>query len=30
VQEQWYAYQDARAEERLEEWLEANDIEPIA
>ena len=30
VEEQWYAYKDARAEERLLRWLEDHDIEPIA
>ena len=30
VEEQWYAYQDARAKERLLRWLDAHDIEPIA
>lgn len=29
VQEQWYAYEDARAKERLVEWLADNDIELI-
>ncbi len=29
VQELWYAYQDARAKERLLRWLDAHDIEPI-
>jgi len=29
VEEQWYAYQDARAKERLLRWLDENDIEPI-
>jgi hypothetical protein len=29
VEEQWYAYQDARAKERLLRWLDAHDIEPI-
>ena len=30
VEEQWDAYQDARAKERLLRWLDAHDIEPIA
>jgi hypothetical protein len=30
VEEQWYAYVDARARERLLRWLEAHDIEPIS
>ena len=30
VEEQWYAYQDARAKERLLRWLDAHDIELIA
>ena len=30
VEEQWYAYTDARAKERLLRWLDAHDIEPIA
>jgi hypothetical protein len=30
VEEQWYAYKDARAKERLLRWLDDNDIEPIA
>ncbi len=29
VEEQWYAYKDARAKERLLRWLDENDIEPI-
>ena len=29
VEEQWYAYKDARAKERLLRWLDAHDIEPI-
>ena len=29
VEEQWYAYTDARARERLLRWLDAHDIEPI-
>jgi hypothetical protein len=30
VEEQRYAYKDARAKERLLRWLDAHDIEPIA
>ena len=30
VEEQWYAYKDARARECLLRWLDDNDIEPIA
>lgn len=29
IEEQWYAYKDARARERLLRWLDAHDIEPI-
>jgi hypothetical protein len=29
VEEQWYAYKDARAKERLLRWLGDHDIEPI-
>ena len=29
VEGQWYAYQDARAKERLLRWLDDHDIEPI-
>jgi len=29
VEEQWYAYQDARARARLLRWLDVHDIEPI-
>jgi len=29
VEEQWYAYKDARAKERLLRWLDAHDVEPI-
>jgi hypothetical protein len=29
VEEQWYAYKDAWAKERLLRWLDAHDIEPI-
>ena len=30
VEEQWYAYTEARAKARLTRWLEDHDIEPIA
>jgi hypothetical protein len=29
VQEQWFEFKEARQQRRLEEWLEAHDIEPI-